>query len=387
MPELSLLMPMLAMLLAIGAFAGVLAGLLGVGGGIILVPAFYFAFSYLGFDGPQLMQVCIGTSLATIIVTSVRSVLAHNRKGAVDWDILRGWAPGIAIGAVLGVLVVAQLRTVALQAIFGSLALVVAFYLGFGRAQWRLGPAMPKGVARAGLSPAVGFLSVLMGIGGGSFGVPLMSLYGVAIHRAVATAAGFGVVIAVPSVAGFLLMDIEGAPPLSVGRGERACVRCHHRDDVADRTLGGKAGPCDGPQAAEAGIRGVSGAGGAEHAAQGGRVIGHLRRRGLFGRVFPTQPCGASTPALTQQRRAGGQFGHDPGAGFRRHLRPGGDLVDGAQAADADPFHRMHGAKFYAGAVHLGPPPDFVVHCARLICPIRSSIPCRIYPAATWSIT
>ena len=217
MPELSLLLQMLAMLLAIGAFAGVLAGLLGVGGGIILVPAFYFAFSYLGFDGTQLMQVCIGTSLATIIVTSVRSVLAHNRKGAVDWAILRGWAPGIAIGAVLGVLVVAQLRTVALQAIFGGLALVVAFYLGFGRAQWRLGPAMPNGLSRAGLSPAVGFLSVLMGIGGGSFGVPLMSLYGVAIHRAVATAAGFGVVIAVPSVAGFLMMDIEGAPPLSLG--------------------------------------------------------------------------------------------------------------------------------------------------------------------------
>lgn len=217
MPGLAELMPMLALLLAIGAFAGVIAGLLGVGGGIILVPAFFYAFSSLGYHGPDLMQVCLATSLATIIVTSIRSVLAHNRKGAVDWEILSGWAPGIVIGAVLGVLVVAQLRTPALQAIFGTLALVVAFYLGFGRAEWRIGPTMPRGAARAILSPLVGFLSVLMGIGGGSFGVPLMSLFSTPIHRAVATAAGFGVVIAVPSVAGFLLTRVEGAPPYTIG--------------------------------------------------------------------------------------------------------------------------------------------------------------------------
>ena len=217
MPAFADLLPMILLLLAIGAFAGVIAGLLGVGGGIILVPAFFYAFSGLGYGGPDLMQVCLATSLATIIVTSMRSVLAHNRKGAVDWAILKGWGPGIAIGAVLGVLVVAQLRTPVLQAIFGSLALVVAFYLGFGRAEWRLGAAMPVGLGRAILSPVVGFLSVLMGIGGGSFGVPLMSLYGIPIHRAVATAAGFGVMIAVPSVAGFLLTPVTGAPPYTVG--------------------------------------------------------------------------------------------------------------------------------------------------------------------------
>ncbi|OYX41316.1 MAG: hypothetical protein B7Z02_15970 [Rhodobacterales bacterium 32-67-9] len=217
MPELSDLLPMLALLLTIGAVAGLIAGLLGVGGGIILVPAFYYAFAGLGYGGPDLMQVCLATSLATIIVTSVRSVLAHNRKDAVDWSVLRGWAPGIALGAVLGVLVVAQLRTPVLQAIFGSLALVVAFYLGLGRAEWRLGAAMPVGAVRAVLSPLVGFLSVLMGIGGGSFGVPLMSLFGMPIHRAVATAAGFGVVIAVPSVTGFLLTGAEAPPPYTVG--------------------------------------------------------------------------------------------------------------------------------------------------------------------------
>ncbi|WP_413868895.1 sulfite exporter TauE/SafE family protein [Albidovulum sp.] len=217
MPAAADLLPMLLLLLGIGAFAGVIAGLLGVGGGIILVPAFYYAFEGLGYAGPDLMRVCLATSLATIIVTSVRSVLAHNRKGAVDWTILRGWAPGIAAGAVLGVLAVSHLRTPALQAIFGCLALIVAFYLGLGRAEWRLGPAMPGGVRRAVLSPAVGFLSVLMGIGGGSFGVPLMSLYGVPIHRAVATAAGFGVLIAVPSVAGFLMTGVEGPPPYTFG--------------------------------------------------------------------------------------------------------------------------------------------------------------------------
>ena len=117
MPDTMILIQMGAMLMAIGAVAGVLAGLLGVGGGIVLVPAFFYAFQTLGYEGPQLMQMCLATSLATIIVTSVRSVLSHNKKGAVDWDILRSWAPGIVIGAVVGMLVVAQLRSNTLQAI------------------------------------------------------------------------------------------------------------------------------------------------------------------------------------------------------------------------------------------------------------------------------
>ena len=218
MPETLLLLQMAVLLMVIGAFAGVLAGLLGVGGGIVLVPAFFYAFQTLGYDGPQLMQMCLATSLATIIVTSVRSVLSHNKKGAVDWHILRSWAPGIVLGAIAGVLVVAQLRSGTLQAIFGVLALIIGIYMGFGRADWRIGPAMPGGIVRAVLSPLVGFMSVLMGIGGGSFGVPLMSLYNTPIHRAVATAAGFGVLIAVPSVIGFLFVDItSGAPPLTVG--------------------------------------------------------------------------------------------------------------------------------------------------------------------------
>jgi uncharacterized membrane protein YfcA len=219
MPDMAHLLPMLALLLAVGAFAGVLAGLLGVGGGIILVPAFFYVFSGLGYGGDQLMQICLATSLATIIVTSLRSVASHNRKGAVDWDILKTWAPGIIAGAIFGVLVASALRSTVLQGIFGVLALVVGLYMGFGRESWRLGAAMPGGLLRAILSPVVGFLSVLMGIGGGSFGVPLMTLFGVPIHRAVATAAGFGVTIAVPSVIGFLLLPIApgGRPPYTVG--------------------------------------------------------------------------------------------------------------------------------------------------------------------------
>jgi len=208
---------MAALLLAVGAVAGVIAGLLGVGGGIVLVPAFYYTFTTLGHGGPELMRICLATSLATIIVTSLRSVAFHNRMGAVDRRILVSWAPGIAIGAILGMLAVSSLRSAVLQGIFGCVGIVIGLYLGFGRSHWRIASAMPRGAARAALAPVVGFLSVLMGIGGGSFGVPLMTLCGQPIHRAVGTAAGFGAIIAAPSVAGFLFHRPEVAPPFTVG--------------------------------------------------------------------------------------------------------------------------------------------------------------------------
>ncbi len=217
MPELSVILPMVALLAVIGAFAGVIAGLLGVGGGIVLVPAFFYAFTEMGFAGPQLMQVCLATSLATIIVTSARSVLSHHKQGAVEWPILRGWAVFIGMGAVVGVITASSLKSATLQAIFGIVGIFIGLYMAFGKSEWRLGSEMPKGAARIGAGGVVGFLSVLMGIGGGSFGVPMMSLYGVPIHRAVATAAGFGVLIAVPSVIGFMLIPISGAPPFSLG--------------------------------------------------------------------------------------------------------------------------------------------------------------------------
>lgn len=215
---LPVLIPLLLLLLAIGALAGILAGLLGVGGGIVLVPAFYYAFSALGYGSSALMQICLATSLATIIVTSIRSVLMHHKKGAVAWEILRGWAPGVMFGALIGMGLVTRLRSDILQGIFGLLGLSVAAYMAFGRPHWRLGQAMPSGPLRMVLAPVLGGLSVLMGIGGGSFGVPLMSLYGQPIHRAIATAAGFGALIAIPSVMGFLWLPVgPGAPPFTVG--------------------------------------------------------------------------------------------------------------------------------------------------------------------------
>ena len=217
MSELYALLPLLMLLLIIGAVAGVMAGLLGVGGGIILVPAFFYGFAQLGYDGPQLMQVCVATSLATIVVTSVRSGLSHHAKGAVDLAILRQWAVFIVAGAVAGVLVATQVKSVTLQAVFGVLALIAGLYLGFGRDAWRLGGQMPGQPVRAALAVPLGFFSAMMGIGGGTFGVPIMTLYAVPIHRAVATAAGFGVLIAVPAVVGFLLLPVANAPPYSLG--------------------------------------------------------------------------------------------------------------------------------------------------------------------------
>lgn len=218
MPDVATLAPLVLFLMAIGAAAGILAGLLGVGGGIVLVAAFFYIFQVLGYGGDQIMQICVATSLATIVVTSLRSVRAHHAKGAVDWAVLRAWGPGIVLGAALGVLVATGLRTETLMVVFAALAMTVAFYMAVSKPHWRLGTELPGGLIRAALSPFVGFASVLMGIGGGSFGVPLMTLFGRPMHQAVGTASGFGVIIAVPGVIGFLLSPAgPDAPPWTVG--------------------------------------------------------------------------------------------------------------------------------------------------------------------------
>lgn len=207
--DMASLLPVLISLIVIGVFAGFLAGLLGVGGGIVLVPAFFYAFQHLGFGGPQLMQVCLATSLATIIVTSIRSVQSHHKKGAVDWLILWQWAPGVSIGALFGVALAANLANVVLQMIFGGLGAVIGLYLAVGNQVWALADKMPQGLLRWILGPILGCLSVLLGIGGGSLGVPFMSLYSVPIHRAVATAAGFGLAIAIPSAVAWLFVQVD----------------------------------------------------------------------------------------------------------------------------------------------------------------------------------
>ena len=217
MPDVTILLLMLGLLLFIGAATGVIAGLLGVGGGVVLVPAFFYLFTALGFGGDHLMQVCIGTSAATIVVTSARSLYLHNRKGAVEWQVLRDWAPFLVLGAIIGVGVASVLHTTALQAVFGVLAGLAGLYMAFGRSEWRLGPAMPGHPVRGIEATVLALFSTLMGIGGGTFGVPLMALYSVPIHRAVATASGFGILISVPSLLGFLALTVPDHPPYSLG--------------------------------------------------------------------------------------------------------------------------------------------------------------------------
>lgn len=217
MAEFETLAQMLAFLLVIGAVAGVIAGLLGVGGGIILVPAFFYAFAHLGYQSDHLMQVCVATSLATIVFTSARSVQSHHKKQAVDWQMLRQWSPFVVGGAMGGVLLASQVKSLTLQAIFAVLAGIAGLYLAFGRSEWRLGGRLPQQPLRGVYATGLGFFSAMMGIGGGSFGVPIMTLYSVPIHRAVATAAGLGILIALPSVVVFAVLPITGAPPLSIG--------------------------------------------------------------------------------------------------------------------------------------------------------------------------
>jgi uncharacterized membrane protein YfcA len=163
------------------------------------------------------MQVCVATSMATIVVTSIRSVSAHHRKGAVDWEVLKTWGPALVIASAIGTFVASRVPSVTLQAVFGVLAGLAGLWMAFGRDDWRLGQAMPGQPTRSALAGGVGFFSAMMGIGGGTFGVPLMTLYAMPIHRAVATASGFGVLIAVPSVIGFLFLSVADAPPWTIG--------------------------------------------------------------------------------------------------------------------------------------------------------------------------
>ncbi|MEM0986481.1 MAG: sulfite exporter TauE/SafE family protein [Pseudomonadota bacterium] len=210
--------PLLAALAAAGLVAGLSAGLFGIGGGAVIVPVLFLLLSGMGYDGSA-MHVAVATSLATIIVTSARSASAHHRKGAVDWAVIRGWAPWIGLGAAAGMLVAGAVPGDVLTMIFGVMAMLLAAQLFFGRPTWRLADDMPGGFGRAGFGTAVGGLSALMGIGGGTFGVSLMTVCGRTIHQAVATAAGFGVAIGLPAAIAAIYTgwNVEGRPPGSLG--------------------------------------------------------------------------------------------------------------------------------------------------------------------------
>lgn len=233
--------PLLLALIVAGIAAGLAAGLFGIGGGAIIVPVLYFLFDGMGFSETA-MHVAVSTSLATIILTSARSVMAHNSHGAVDWQIIRSWAPWIVLGALIGMGIGGYLSKRALLGIFGSLAFLLAAQLFFGRPTWRLAENMPEGIIRAGLGSAVGALSALMGIGGGTFGVSLMTLYGRPIHKAVATAAGWGVAIGLPGAIAAIVIgwSVEGRPPFSLGYVNLAAFALISTFTVAMAPVGAK---------------------------------------------------------------------------------------------------------------------------------------------------
>lgn len=216
----------IAAMLAAGALAGFVAGLFGIGGGFVVVPALASVLTLLsaGADtiaSDKIMHVAIGTSLATIIFTSLRSVQAHAKRGAVDFEILKSWTPWVVIGVVLGLLVAQYLDGHALKLTFGIGVFIMAWHFLFPVLTQR-GPVsseMPKGFMRGGLGSVLGGYCTLLGIGGGTPAVLIMTLSGQPMHRAVATAAGFGTIIAVPGTIGSIIAGFgqSGLPFGSLG--------------------------------------------------------------------------------------------------------------------------------------------------------------------------
>jgi uncharacterized membrane protein YfcA len=207
-------------LLASGIAAGLLAGLLGVGGGIIMVPILYFVFGAVdGVDPAVRMHMAVGTSLLAMIPTSIRSALAHRKKGALDIDLFKRWLPGLLAGVLIGVLIAAWAKGPVLMTVFAVFAIVVALHMAFGKPGWRLSDALPVAGAQRLMATAIAGVSVMMGIGGGTFTVPVLTLFGYPIHRAVGTAAAIGVVIAIPGAIGFILGGLgePGRPLGSLG--------------------------------------------------------------------------------------------------------------------------------------------------------------------------
>ncbi|WP_075214890.1 sulfite exporter TauE/SafE family protein [Mongoliimonas terrestris] len=208
-----------ASLLVTGALAGFVAGLLGVGGGIVIVPVLFYVFTLLGVDEDVKMHVAVGTSLSTIIATSAMSMRAHWRKGAVDVPMLKRWAVAIILGVVAGTLLAASVKGLALTAVFGTVALIVSFHMGFSKPHWRVSDHPPRGVVEQVIAAGIGMVSAMMGIGGGTLSVPTLTLFNYPIHRAVGTAAAIGFLIGVPGTIGFVVggLGAEDLPPFSFG--------------------------------------------------------------------------------------------------------------------------------------------------------------------------
>lgn len=202
-----------------GFIAGVMAGLLGVGGGIVIVPVLYFLFQKFGTSANISMFVAVGTSLATIIATSISSVRSHHKKGAVDWVLLKNWAPGVVVGVIAGTVLASFLHGNVLTVLFSILAFVVALRMLLSKTGGALAKSLPGQPLEFIYSFIIGSISVMVGIGGGSISVPILTAHNFDMRKAVACASGIGLVIAVPGAIGFMVAGWgeEGLPLGSIG--------------------------------------------------------------------------------------------------------------------------------------------------------------------------
>ncbi len=191
-------------MLATGAVAGVLAGLFGIGGGIVIVPVLETALGFFGVDPAIRMHIAVGTSLATIIPTSISSARAHHARRSVDVDIVRRWAVFVLLGALLGAWIASQVHSRVLAIVFATLAFLVALKMLFLPESRNLTEEVPRGAWVPVIPTSIGCFSSMMGIGGGTFSVMTLTLFNEPIHRAVGTAALFGLVISLPGTLGFV---------------------------------------------------------------------------------------------------------------------------------------------------------------------------------------
>ncbi len=207
-------------LLGAGVITGLLAGIFGVGGGTVIAPVLYEVFRIMGVAEEVRMPLCVGTSLAIIIPTSIRSFRSHLAKKAVDTDVLKLWFTPVVIGVVLGVIIAAHAPAWLFKAVFVAVASVLAVKLLFGKENWALGDSLPaKGLMRI-YGFVIGLASALIGIGGGAISNLLFSLYRKPIHQSVATSSGLGVIISIPAMIGYVMggwSKMALLPPLSLG--------------------------------------------------------------------------------------------------------------------------------------------------------------------------
>lgn len=203
----------------VGCVSGFLAGLLGVGGGIIVVPVLYYVLAFFDVDPSLRAHIAVGTSLATIIPTSFQSIRAHRARGAVDGELLRFWGPFVGVGVIIGVLVAAYAPGEALTGLFAFVAAIVAIYMLFTPEGWHPIKSLPNKPLQAATATGIGTISTLMGIGGGTLTVPTLSICSYPVRRAVGTASVIGLIIAVPGTLGYIIngWGKEGLPVYSLG--------------------------------------------------------------------------------------------------------------------------------------------------------------------------